>query len=101
MLRRGELVKSLVLKLLEKVRIEEKEKEKIEKYQDLIKELQKIWNVGVNIIPLVVGSVGVILKQFHNRLKKTSIAVEIGQVQKTVLLGKARILRKVLEIYGG
>ena len=101
MLRRGELVKSLVLKLLEKVRIEEKEKEKIEKYQDLIKELQKIWNVGVNIIPLVVGSVGVILKQFRNRLKKTSIAVEIGQVQKTVLLGKARILRKVLEIYDG
>ena len=101
MLRRGELVKSLVLKLLEKVRIEEKEKEKIEKYQDLIKELQKIWNVGVNIIPLVVGSVGVILKQFRNRLKKTSIAVEIGQVQRTVLLGKARILRKVLEIYGG
>ena len=62
MLRRGELVKPLVFKLLEKVRIEEKEKEKIEKYQDLIKELQKIWNVGVNIIPLVVGSVGVILK---------------------------------------
>ena len=89
------------MKLLEKVRIEEKEKEKIEKYQDLIKELQKIWNVGVNIIPLVAGSVGVILKQFRNRLKKTSIAVEIGQVQKTVLLGKARILRKVLEIYGG
>ena len=89
------------MKLLEKVRIEEKEKEKIEKYQDLIKELQKIWNVVVNIIPLVVGSVGVILKQFRNRLKKTSIAVEIGQVQKTVLLGKARILRKVLEIYGG
>ena len=89
------------MKLLEKVRIEEKEKEKIEKYQDLIKELQKIWNVGVNIIPLVVGSVGVILKQFRNRLKNTSIAVEIGQVQKTVLLGKARILRKVLEIYGG
>ena len=89
------------MKLLEKVRIEEKEKEKIEKYQDLTKELQKIWNVGVNIIPLVVGSVGVILKQFRNRLKNTSIAVEIGQVQKTVLLGKARILRKVLEIYGG
>ena len=36
-------------------RIEEKEKEKIEKYQDLRKELQKIWNVRVKIIPLVVG----------------------------------------------
>ena len=43
-------------------RIEEKEKEKIEKYQDLKRELQKIWNVRVKIIPLVVGSLGVIPK---------------------------------------
>ena len=37
-------------------RIEEKEKEKIEKYQDLRRELEylkKIWNVRVKIIPLV------------------------------------------------
>ena len=31
-------------------RIEEKEKDKIEKYQDLGRELQKIWNVEVKII---------------------------------------------------
>ena len=37
-------------------RIEEKEKEKIQKYQDLGRELQKIWNVNVEIIPSVVGS---------------------------------------------
>ena len=37
-------------------RIEEKEKEKIKKYQDLGRELQKIWNVNVEIISLVVGS---------------------------------------------
>ena len=36
-------------------RIEEKEKEKVEKYQDLRRELQKIWNVRVKVIPLVVG----------------------------------------------
>ena len=36
--------------------IEEKEKDKIEKNQDLGRELQKIWNVKVKIIPLVVGS---------------------------------------------
>ena len=50
-------------------RIEEKEKDKIEKYQDLGSELQKIWNVKVKIIPLVVGSLGAIPKQFGNRLK--------------------------------
>ena len=37
-------------------RIEEKEKDKVEKYQDLGMELQKIWNVKVKIIPLVVDS---------------------------------------------
>ena len=39
-------------------RIEGKEKDKIEKYQDLRRELQKIWNVKVKIISLVVGSLG-------------------------------------------
>ena len=79
-------------------RIEEKEKEKIEKYQDLRRESQKIWNVQVQIIPLVVGRLGAIPKQLSNRLKETGITTEIGQVQKTVLLGTARILRKALEI---
>ena len=37
-------------------RINEKEKENIEKYHDLGRELQKIWNVTVKIIPLVAGS---------------------------------------------
>ena len=78
-------------------RIEE-EKDKIEKYQDLGRELQKIWNVKVKIIPLVVGSLGAIPKQFGNRLKQIGITAETAQVQKTVLLGMARILRKVLEI---
>ena len=79
-------------------RIEEKEKDKIEKYQDLGRELQKIWNVKVKIIPLVVGSLGAIPKEFDNRLKQIGITIGTAQVQKAVLLGMARILRKVLEI---
>ena len=79
-------------------RIGEKEKDKIAKYQDLGRELQKIWNVKVKIISLVVGSLGAIPKQFGNRLKQIGIAVGTTQVQKTVLLGTARLLRKVLEI---
>ena len=71
---------------------------KIEKYQDLGRELQKIWNVKVKIKPLVVGSVGAIPKQFGNRLKQIGITAGTAQVQKTVLLGMVRILRKVLEI---
>ena len=62
------------------------------------RELQKIWNVIVKIIPLVVASLGAIPKQFGSRLKQIDITVGKAQVQKTVLLGTARILRRVLEI---
>ena len=42
----------------------------------------------MRIIPLVVGSLGVIPKQFGNRLKET------GKQGKAILLGTARTLRK-------
>ena len=84
--------------VLEDSRIEEKEKEKMKKYQDLRKELQMIWNVRVKIIPLVVCSLGAIPKQFSKRLEENGITAEIRQVQKSVLLETTRILRKVLEI---
>ena len=77
--------------------IEEKEKDNIEKYQDLGRELQNIWNIKVKIIPLVVGSLDAIPKQFGNRLKQISITAGTVQVQKTVLLGTSRTSRKVLE----
>ena len=61
-------------------------------------ELQRIWSVEVKIIPLVVGPLGAIPKQFGNRLKQIGITAGTAQVQKTVLLGTSRILRKVVEI---
>ena len=52
----------------------------------------------MKIIPLVVGSLGTIPKQFGNRLKQIGITVRTEQVQETVLFATARILRKALEI---
>ena len=52
----------------------------------------------MKVIPLVLGSLGAISKDVGSILTETGITAEIGQVQKTVLLGTARILRKVLEI---
>ena len=53
----------------------------------------------MKIIPLVVVSLSAIPKQFGNRLRQIGITAGTAQVQKTLLLGMARILRKVLEIY--
>ena len=52
----------------------------------------------VKLIPLVSDSLSAIPKQFGNRLKQIGITAGTTQVQKTVLLGMARILRNVLEI---
>ena len=52
----------------------------------------------MKIIPLVLGCLGAIPKQFINKLKQIGITAGTAQVQKRVLLGTARILRKVLEI---
>ena len=79
-------------------RIEKKEKDKIEKYQDLRRELQKIWNYKVKIIPLAADSSVAIPKPFGNRLNQIGNTAGTAQVQKTVLLGTGRILRKILEI---
>ena len=41
-------------------RIELKEKEKIDKYQDLAIELKRLWNTKVTVVPIVFGSLGAI-----------------------------------------
>ena len=55
----------------------------------MARELQKIWNVKVKIIPLLVGTLGALPNQFGNRLKQIGITAGTAQVQKTVLLGTA------------
>ena len=47
----------------------------------------------MKIIPLVLGSLGAVPKQFGMRLKQIGITVGTAQVQKTVLLRMARILK--------
>ena len=37
-------------------RVDDKEVEKIEKYLDLARELKKVWNMKVTVVPLVVGA---------------------------------------------
>ena len=96
--KKGRSCKIMDFAVPEDSRTEEKEKDETEKHQDLGRELQKIWNVKMKIIPLVVGSLGAISEQFGIRLKQIGIIAGTAQVQKKVLLGTARILRKVLEI---
>ena len=52
----------------------------------------------VKVIPVIIGALGTAPKALPKRLKEIGIATRIVELQKTVLLQSARILRQVLEI---
>ena len=79
-------------------RVNDKEVEKIEKYLDLARELKKVWNMKVTVVPLVVEALGTPAKALEKRLKTIGIETKINELQKTVLIHTSRILRKVLEV---
>ena len=49
------------------------------------------------MVPVAVGALGVVSKRLDTLLDKLRITIRTGLLQKTALLGTARILRKVLE----
>ena len=80
-------------------RVREKELEKIEKYHNLKMELKRQWSLKkVEIVTIVVGALGCISKGFSRWMDILGIKLSIGMVQKSVLLGTVRILRKVLDV---
>ena len=50
-------------------RVELKKNEKVQKYQDLARELRKLWQVKVQVAPVVVGALGTIPKALEKHLK--------------------------------
>jgi hypothetical protein len=72
-----------------------KEAEKILKYKELTIEIQCMWNVKTNVIP-VVGETGTISKSFRKYLSNVPGIHQVKELQKTAILGTAHILRKVL-----
>jgi hypothetical protein len=73
-----------------------KEAEKILKYKGLITEIQRMWNVKTQVMPVIVGATGTISKCFIKCLSSIPGKREVKELQKTAILGTAHILRKVL-----
>ena len=81
------------------VRVGEKEREKVEKYQDLKREIERLWRLRmVEVVPVMIEALGRVTKEFDGRIEKLRITNNVGVMQKNALLGTARILRKVLEM---
>ena len=52
----------------------------------------------VDIVPVVIRALGSVTTEFEGWTEKLGITNNVGVMQKTALLGTARILRKALEI---
>ena len=81
-------------------RINLKESEKKDKYFDFPRELKKLWNMKVTIVPIVIGALGTITKGLLKGLEDLEVGRRVETIQTTSLLWTARILRRVLETWG-
>ena len=80
-------------------RIVDREQDKILAYQDLKREIKKVWNLRkVSVVPVVIGALGAVTTNFRKHLDSLHCNLSISNIQKTALLGSARILRMVLEV---
>jgi len=73
-----------------------REAEKIVKYKDLTREIQRMWNVKTKAIPVIIGETGTISKSFRKYVSNIPGKHEVKELQKTAILCTAHILRKVL-----
>jgi len=73
-----------------------KEAEKILKYKDLTTEIRRMWNLKARVIPVIIGATGTLSKSFRKYVSDIPGNHDVKKLQKTVILGTAHILRKVL-----
>ena len=50
----------------------------------------------VVVIPIIVGALGIITKKFEKYIENLGIEIRIENVQKSALLGRARIISTLL-----
>ena len=78
-------------------RIKPKECEKKNKYIDLARDLKKLWNMKMTIIPIGIEAFGTVIKGLLKGLEDLEVGGRVETIQTTILLRTARILRRVLE----
>ena len=80
-------------------KINQKEVEKITKYQDLKVEVERLWEKKATVLPVVIGALEAILRNLVKHLKTLRLdKISPSQLQKTVPLGIALIVRNTSEI---
>ena len=82
------------------LRIKLKKCEKKDKYVDLARELKKLWNMKVTIVPIVIGAFSTVTEGLLKGLEDLEVGGRVDTIQITALLRTVRMLRRVLETWG-
>ena len=75
-----------------------KRNKKLDNYSELSSEIARIWVKETLMVLIIIGALGSIPNDLECNLKKLGISYNAETLQKSVLLGTANILRKVLSI---
>jgi hypothetical protein len=78
------------------INVIKKEAEKVLKYENLIIEIQRMWNVRAKMITVTRVATGTISKSLRQNSSNIAGRHEIKETQKTAVLGTAHLLRQVL-----
>ena len=80
-------------------RIKSREQDKVLAYQELKIHLKPLWELqSAKVIPIVIGALGSVTEHLKGYLDELECKVRVPQLQKTTLLGSARIIRQVLDM---
>ena len=75
----------------------QKEAEKKLKYKSLCIEIRRMWSLKSTIIPVIIGATGILTRRLRKKLEVVSGKHSIDSLQKTAILEKSHIIRKVLQ----
>ena len=80
-------------------RVKDKELEKVKKYQLFKDEIARVWHMRkVIVVSDVIGALQAVSVNFKKYMKQIGVKVSLEVIQKTALLGTAKILRKALSL---
>ena len=78
--------------------VSDREAEKVQKYQELRREIKRLWNLSkVTVVPIVIGALGGASDKLPDFLGLLTKRVSVPQLQKSVLFSSSNILRTVLD----
>ena len=80
------------------IRVSKKEKENIERYQKLKREIKRMWNIrSIKVIPVAVRTLCSTSKKLKSSIEELGVIISTALLQKTTLLRISLIFKKVLD----